>query len=194
MMSIKKRIWLMILFYVWNVGFSLLCIEIASRGYWATLRYEWVNCMQLAAMLLLVSFWEMCEVMHRYHRKRNAFGKECIPLDYRETLQGVGLGLFYSLSFICAFRTSASEVCMWLYLFAVIYVVVMFVCGAARFLWIEGDERYVVTEIGEVYPLKTVERSREACMVSYLNDKKKEKKIRVKRRESIKSLWEDGIV
>ena len=83
---------------------------------------------------------------------------------------------------------------MWLYLFAVIYVVVMFVCGAARFLWIEGDERYVVTEIGEVYPLKTVERSREACMVSYLNDKKKEKKIRVKRRESIKSLWEDGIV
>ena len=116
MMSIKKRIWLMILFYVWNVGFSLLCIEIASRGYLATLRYEWVNCMQLAAMLLLVSFWEMCGVMHRYHRKRNAFGKECIPLDYRETLQGVGLGLFYSLSFVHSEHLRVKCVCGYIYL------------------------------------------------------------------------------
>lgn len=188
MMSIKKRIWLMVSLYVLNIGFSLLCLEIASRGYWSMLRYDWVNCIQLAAMLLLVSFWEMCGVMHLYHRKKNAFGTECIPLDYRGILQGVGTGVFYVVSFIYAFRTSASDACSLLYLFAVIYVVVMFVCGVARFLWIEGNERYVMTEIGEVYPLKTLERNLEDCIVSYLNHKKKEKTVRVKRRESVKLL------
>ena len=100
MMSIKKRSWLMVLFYVLNIGFSLLCLEIASRGYWATLRYDWVNCIQLAVVLLLVSFWEMCGVMHRYHRKKKAFGTECIPLDDRGILQGVGTGVFYIASFM----------------------------------------------------------------------------------------------
>jgi len=188
MMSIKKRIWLMVSLYVLNIGFFLLCLEIASRGYWSTLRYDWVNCIQLAAVLLLVSFWEMCGVMHRYHRKRKAFGTECIPLDDRGILQGVGTGVFYIASFICMFRTSASDACSLLYLFAILYVVVMFVCGAARFLWIDGEARYVVTEIGEVYPLKTLERSLEDCVVSYLNHRKKVKKIRVKRRESVKLL------
>lgn len=188
MMPVRKRILLIGLFYVLNVCFAFLCLWGGTRGLLSTLRFEWMRLMQLGAMFLVFSFAEMCVVMHRYHRKSNAFGTECIALDFRSTKLVIVFILFYVTSFVVSFFCSITWISVYMCIFSAFIVSAVLLFGLGRFLWIDGERRNIVNEIGEVYPMKTLSVSGEYCILGYVNDRKKECKMKIKQNKRMKEF------
>lgn len=180
MLTVKKRICYFALFYAWNVGFSFLCLWIASRGYLTTVRYEWDNLLRIEAMFLLISFVEMCLLMHHLHRKNEVFGKVCIPLDRRGVIQSGLLVLFYVTSFVYSFMSSVAEICFYMFMFLTIAVGTVFMFGSVRFVWFDGEQRRIVNEMGEVYPVKKMEMKEMHCLIEYENHKGRLCKLKLK--------------
>lgn len=188
MMPIKKRVLLIGAFYTLNVGFSFLCLWIGTKGLLSTLRFEWMRLMQLGALFSVFSFAEMCVVMHRYHRKNNAFGTECIALDFQNIKLVIAFVLFYVTSFVVSFWGSITWISIYMCMFVAIIVGLVLLFGSGRFLWIDGEKRNIVNELGEVYPMKTLAVSGEYCVLGYLNYRKMECRIKVKQNKRMKEF------
>lgn len=194
MMPIRKRILLIILFYVLNIGFSFVCIWISAKGLLFTVRYEWMNLIRLNAMFLIFSHAEMCMVMHRYHRNRNAFGKECIALDSRCTKQMIELVSFYVTSLIFSFFFSMTDICYYMFALSALIAGMMLMFGSGRFLWIDGEIMYIMNEIGELFQVKDFEKNEGRCTIIYANNKGKEYKVKIKQKKRMKEGLKDIFV
>lgn len=188
MMSVKKRILLMGMFYLFNIVFSFLCLWVGTKGLLHTLRFEWRRLLQIAVMFLVISFGEMSIVMHCYHRRRNAFGMECIPLDFGSMRLMIAVIIFYVTSFVFSFFGSPAWIIVYMYMYAAVIVGALLLFGTGRFLWIDGEQRKVVNERGEVYLMKTFAVSGKYCVLGYINYRKKECRMKVKQNKRMKAF------
>lgn len=188
MMSTKKRILFIGAFYSFNIGFSVLCLWIGTKGGLSVLRSEWTKLLQLGSLFLVFSFAECCIVMHWYHQKKKAFGTECIALDFRNIKLMIAFVLFYVTSFVASFLGSGTWISTYMCVFVAIIVGAVLLFGTGRFLWLDGEKRNIVNEIGEVYSMKTLSVSGEYCILGYINDKKKECKMKIRQNKRIKEF------
>lgn len=181
MMSVKKRMLLLVLCYMLNLSFFCLCLMIDRKGMLSTLRYDGGMVTIICILFLNISFSEMCMMMHRYHGKRKVFGTRCIALNMRCNLQKILFMSFYISLFILSFFDMNFGILF--YAFCFLTIVNLFFGNSGRFIWIAENKRYYMTEYGELYLVKNFEAKESGGgVMTYENYRGKECKVRVKKR------------
>lgn len=178
-MSKKKRILLLVFIYMFNLAFFFACLLIDRKGMLSTLRYDGRMITINGILLLNVAFSEMCMVMHRYHCKKKTFGSVCIALDKRCMLQNVMFPAIYVLLLFLAFFDTSFGLLFFLFCFLAITVIL---CGNfSSFLWIAGNDKYYMSEYGEVFYVKNLEIETSRSVITYEDYKGKVCRVKVKK-------------
>jgi len=177
-MSVKRRIAILFLIYIFNLMFFLLCLTIDRKGMFLTLRYD-VGMLGIISILFLnLSFSEMCMVVHRYHCKK-FFGNACIALNLRYKLQKIVYPIFYLSLFALVFYDTKFGILF--YIVGILIVITLFCGGAGKFIWIAGDKKYYMNERGEMYLVNEIETKGAESVMTYTDYRGKECKAGIKR-------------
>ena len=178
-MSVKKRILWLVLIYIFNLTFFLLCLTIDRKGLFSTLRFDGGMIAIIGILFLNVSFSEMCMVLRRYYCKRRFLGNVCIALNMRCRLQKILYSVFYLSLLILAFCDTKVGILFCTFCF--LAIITLFCGNTGRFLWIVEDMKYYMNECGEVYLVKEFENKVSECVMTYEDYRGKEYKVRIKR-------------
>ncbi len=181
MISAEKRILILTMLYLCNCFFVSLCLYIGSGGFLFSVCYEVAFLVQICLLLVPVSFCELCLVLGSYYKREKVFGDLCIPMDFRKERQCVVLTVYYVSAFIVSFFLSLEGMCFYLWFFLMCMIVVNGT-ETGRVLWRNSEEVYYITNgIGEVYPVKEIDKSERKWSIIYMNSKMKECRIKSRR-------------
>lgn len=178
-MSVKRRILIFFLIYIFNLMFFLLCLAIDRKGLFSTLRYD-VGMVGIISILLLnPSFSEMCMVIQRYYCKKFC-GSDGIALNMRCKLQKIVYPFFYFSLLVMGFCDT--KLGLLFYMVGILIFITLFCGGTGKFLWIAGDKKYYMNECGEMYLVNEVETNGTESVLIYTDYREKECKVRIRRK------------